>query len=496
MKRQTAAPKKKTQKNEEAAAAAAAQMAADSSTCFETGNAVERRRGWKLSTLLTESARSTAKTFSAPDQFDAVQCSASVDGTTAQQIRAALVAKGAGAADMCLQLAGLDPIQWQKRTYLQACPPSIKLMQERFHSRRPEVSSFIWQAAQKGATTEQSPDAELLQQRSGELWREDLRKTFETDFLRARTPPSCGGADGISDAGAQWLQKFHEAPTKEMAQKLHDTPTSLIQADPGTTGLECFRQWGLAQPVPRRTGTALARKDWQDARAPCEEQRDAARLDAGEAEESDSENDRPAKRRHTLTRALDIKRRDHCHDVDHGQEKDKAQRTRALNSWKEEGGRIKCERVADAENSKKPAAGRVLPPPAPQEEKKEPARPLVLLPKKELHTTAKGDYRTTLPNRCNRVAHAVMNEKPPELTLVKVQEPATAVLLGRWVRARKKRPKALRGEAAVAAGMSATEIEAMLAEEEQGDQDGHAVDEEEPEPEEGAKPAKEFLEKV
>eukprot|EP00392_Amoebophrya_sp_AT5.2_P005484 g5493.t1 len=86
MKRQTAASKKKTQNNEEAAAAAAAQMVADSSSYFETGNAVERRREWKLSTLLTGSARSTAKTFFAQDQFDVVQYSVSVDGTTAQQM--------------------------------------------------------------------------------------------------------------------------------------------------------------------------------------------------------------------------------------------------------------------------------------------------------------------------------------------------------------------------------------------------------------------------
>lgn len=86
MKRQAAASKKKTQQKEEAAAAAAAQMAADSSTYFETGNAVERRREWKLSTLLTESARSTAATFFAGDQFDVVHYSASVDGTTTQQM--------------------------------------------------------------------------------------------------------------------------------------------------------------------------------------------------------------------------------------------------------------------------------------------------------------------------------------------------------------------------------------------------------------------------
>lgn len=227
-----------------------------------------------------------------------------------------------------------------------------------------------------------------------------------------------------------------------------------------------------------------------------------ARLDACEAEESDSEDDRPAKRQYTLTRAIDIKRRDQCHDVDQGQERDKLQRTRALNSWKDKGERLKCERMADAENSKKPLADRIEPPPAPQEEEKQPARPLILVEQerdcyeeaetatKELYLTAKGDYRTTLPKRCSRVANPVMNEKPPEITLTKVQELVTAVLLGRWVRARKKRLKALREEAAVAAGMSATEVAAMLAEEEQGDQDGQVVEEEEPEPEEEAKPVR------
>eukprot|EP00392_Amoebophrya_sp_AT5.2_P007997 g8016.t1 len=86
MGRQGAASKKKTQKQEEEAAAAAAQRVADTSTFFETGNVLERRREWKLSTLLTECARSTASKFFARDQFDVVQYSTSADGTTAQQM--------------------------------------------------------------------------------------------------------------------------------------------------------------------------------------------------------------------------------------------------------------------------------------------------------------------------------------------------------------------------------------------------------------------------
>eukprot|EP00392_Amoebophrya_sp_AT5.2_P007996 g8015.t1 len=445
-------------------------------------------------------------------------------------------------------------------------------------------------------------NAELLKYKPGELWRAELREQFEADFTKAMrylmnhdevmndmaflfcsigldqtvkfseqqifliafhrrvaqiallfSKAAILWRDGIGDAGDQWLCQFGDAPTPEVMQQLHAEPVALIQGDPSTIGLECFRQWGLAQPERRRFGrvkraatfllgrdrttklcerkvgrfkkeghkyrtglkstagtdAAVARKDWQDARARRDDELAESRLSAGETSESASEDERPAKRQYTLTRAIDLKRRDqYNHGADSGGQKAILERTHALNKWKDTQERIKYERMADVEVKKKPLVDRVEPPP-PKDGKQKKSRPLVLVENErqfyeeaEKETAGRycegrgGDYRVTLPNRCNRVAQPIANEKPPAITLKKVQEPVSAVLLGRWCRAQRKRLKTLRAEAALAAGMGAAEAEALLAEDEQGDQDGQEVGEDEPEPEEESRPIKEYLEKV
>eukprot|EP00392_Amoebophrya_sp_AT5.2_P017394 g17744.t1 len=292
--------------------------------------------------------------------------------------------------------------------------------------------------------------AGLLKYKLGDRWRMELRRQFEADYLKAMAYVMNRG-EGVKD--------------------MDFLPCSVGLQQPARTAKLCARKMGRLKKEGHKcrtglkptagAGAAVSRKDWQDARA----------------------------------RRGGVRAR--CCPAQCGRRRGVSPRAEQVRANGRRGGK-----------KKKPPGDRVEPPP-PKDEKKEKARPLVLVENgRQFYEAAEketaerycegrgGDYRATLPNRCNRVAQPIANEKPPAITLKKVQGPASAVLLGRWCRAQRKRTKTLRAAAVLAAGMSTAEAGALLAEDGQGYHDGQEVGEDEPEPEEEARPLKEYLEKV